>query len=708
LTNATLAVSLNFSASFNFTISGNIPQATPSGCTAATAGTFVIDGNSATQQATNLAAAINSCHTSYSAVGVTATSSAAIVTVTAAAAGSSGNSIALAEALSNFTWSGTDLSGGSDGTNSGTTFAYWSGAALASTSQLATNIAAAIDANTTLQASTGVSASPTSSTVDLTARSAGTAGNGITTPAPSFTGFTWGGSTLSGGTNTSATMQPNMYPATYVASPISASCSDFAVYPTGQTGSSTAANIIAYDNLYATGSGAICSGGPSVYWAYNTGAYAVTTSPIVSLDGTQIAFIESNGTTASLVLIKWAAETGESVTAPLTLTNSLTPSAYRSCTPTAIAPCMFTIAFATAKNDTLSAPFYDFASTDDVLYVGDDSGNLHKFTGVFAGNPGESGNPWVHLGSNKLSSPVYDSNSTHIFVGDMGGTLHSVTATGSVFGTAALGDAIADAPMVDGSAGSLYAFVTTSTNPAVFDGDNVVFEFSTGFTVYGTPGVVAVGTGGTGYYLYAGDFDNVYYESASPPSGSIYVVGNTGATTGGVLYRIPISGGGMTGSIAGPTITAAAHPWPSPATEFCNNGTSECAVTTGSPCGSGITCTTSGTDYLFFSVNRGTGTGCSNTAGNGCILSYNISNHTSVTQANSGLNVATPGTNGCWATGGMVPDNSAATVGASQIYFVNLNGETAGGAGGATPTSTNCTASTAGSIDATQAQQSNP
>ena len=55
---------------------------------------------------------------------------------------------------------------------------------------------------------------------------------------------------------------------------------------------------------------------PTVYWAYNTGAYAVTTSPILSLDGKQVAFMESNGTTANLVILKWAAETGESVTAP--------------------------------------------------------------------------------------------------------------------------------------------------------------------------------------------------------------------------------------------------------------------------------------------------------------------------------------------------------------------------------------------------------
>jgi len=369
---------------------------------------------------------------------------------------------------------------------------------------------------------------------------------------------------------------------------------------------------------------------------------------------------------------------------------------------------MFTIAFANGKNDTLSAPYYD--NDTDALYVGDDSGNLHQFRGVFwAGAPAESGSPWpVNLGTNKLSSPVYDTNSGYVIVGDMGGTLHSVTATGAINGTAAgLGDAIADAPMVDGTSGILFAFVTTSGSYSE-TGSNAVYEFSTGFTTFGFPGVEPVGTGGAGYYLYAGDFDNVYYESSSPPSGSLYVVGNTGTAGGGTLYRIPISSGGMAGSVTVTALNSTEHPWPSPATEFCNNGTSECAVTTGGSCGTDVTCTTSGTDYLFFSVNRGTKTGCTNAAGHGCILSYNISNPNSVSQAGNGLNVATPGTNGCWATGGIAIDNSAATTGASQIYFVNLNGAAAGGAGGGTPTSSNCTAGAAPTIDATQAQQSSP
>ena len=170
-------------------------------------------------------------------------------------------------------------------------------------------------------------------------------------------------------------VQPNMYPGKFSFSTTVASCSaDFVVYPTGVAGATNAANIIAYSNLYATG----CTGTvPSVLWAYNTGGM-VTTSPIIAEGGSQVAFIQVTGTTASLVLLKTAASTTETLVAPDTLTVQGSASAYRNCT----APCFYTVSL--SANDTYSAPFYDYL-VDDAIYVGDDSGKLHKITGVFYG-----------------------------------------------------------------------------------------------------------------------------------------------------------------------------------------------------------------------------------------------------------------------------------------------------------------------------------
>jgi hypothetical protein len=533
--------------------------------------------------------------------------------------------------------------------------------------------------------------------VVVTANAVGTAANSYAVTPSAFSAFT--GGTLSGGTAspTGGKVQPNAYPAKFSFSTSAASCaSDFVVYPTGATGATGTASIVAFNNIYSGCTGLV----PSIFWSYNTGnGEAVTTSPIISFDstGSQIAFIQSSTTspfTASLVLLKWAPNTSGN------LTNQTSGANYRSCT----APCMYTIAFGNAKADTLSAPFYDYHG--DALYVGDDSGNLHQFAGVFNGAPAENtASPWpVNLGTNKLSSPVYDPmwSGGQVYVGDLGGVLHCVTpSTGAVFGTTStLNGEIADAPLINSSANYVFAFTDS----------DAIYGFSEQFFPGGQGGPVGLGTGGTGYYLYAGTFDNVYYQSSNG-TGNIYVIGNTGVTTGATLYQVALSGGFLTGSapaaVTGLTPSATdAYPWPSPVTEFCNPGSSSaCALNAGG------TQTTTGTDYVFFSVNRGNKSACTNTTGNGCILSYNISNPSTVSISGSGLNVnpGTPATNGCWATGGMIIDNavqSGTLAGASQIYFVTLSGNNAGGPSGAT--SSHCTTGISGTAAGVQTSQSNP
>jgi hypothetical protein len=575
------------------------------------------------------------------------------------------------------------------------------------------------------------------------------------------------------------TVQPNTFPAKWSFSTTTAVCaSDFVVYPTGAAGTATAASIIAYSNLYSGCGGTV----PSVYWAYDTGA-TISTSPVLSGDssGSQLAFVQVSGTTASLVLLKWNANTtgravtgvlsasspevtissgtftqadvgaqisgtnipaGDTIasvlsgttanlaTAPtahasetLTITAEAvaTPGApptvangsYRACT----APCMTTLTFSGSHNDTFSAPFYDY--NDDVIYVGDDSGNLHQFTGVFNGSPAETVSavapiwPVVLNATYKVTSPVFDPVSGYVFVGNTDGILYAVNpTTATIHGTStALGGAIMDGPLVDSSAGMVYVFVTINSAD-----DNAVFQFSTTFTTGTGNGSATVGTGGTAatqFWLYAGTFDNVYYQSTtSPHTGSLWVGGNTSsATGGGAVYRIPITANVMTtGTIAAAItgITGNHNSWLPPLTEFCNPGANAaCALNAGQ------TATTTGTDYLFFSANRGPAAGgCTNANGNGCIFSYNISTPTGPTRATTNLNVTNVGSPGCWATGGIVIDNSVQTgtlAGASQIYFIGLNGDKAGGPTSGTYTSTGCTAGSAGAtIHATQALQSGP
>src|SRR5579863_1005264 len=311
---------------------------------------------------------------------------------------------------------------------------------------------------------------------------------------------------------TGATVGAGQDPAKYSYNATIDSCTnDFVVFNTGLAGATGQASIIAYSNLYVGCTGSV----PSVYWAYDTGG-TISTSVTLSLDGTQLAFVQAQGGVATLVLLKWAASTTESVTAPRVLTG-VANSSYRSCT----APCMTTISFhATTTTDptpadSYSSPYYDFTPGSDTLYVGDNAGYLHQFTGVFAGTPAESTtSPWpVQAAAAPLSSPIYDSVTGNVFVttsfqtsNNSGGRLQTVCATSTcvginngnvitVLGTATPSGILGpdtngtgncrgtgtsgngsnlrlDAPIVDSTAGKVYVFLGNDGG-----GNSVVIQF---------------------------------------------------------------------------------------------------------------------------------------------------------------------------------------------------------------------------------------
>jgi hypothetical protein len=109
---------------------------------------------------------------------------------------------------------------------------------------------------------------------------------------------------------TGATVGAGNFPAKFSFNAGTASCSDFVVYNTSVAGSATQASVVAFNNLYV-GSGGLCGAAPSTYWAFNTGG-TVVTSVVLSLDGSQVAFVQNNSpvTQATLVLLKWAASSG--------------------------------------------------------------------------------------------------------------------------------------------------------------------------------------------------------------------------------------------------------------------------------------------------------------------------------------------------------------------------------------------------------------
>jgi hypothetical protein len=356
---------------------------------------------------------------------------------------------------------------------------------------------------------------------------------------------------------------------------------------------------------------------PSVYWAYNT-LGQILTSPLISLDGSQVALVQTEaGGVGVLVLIRWAASTG-TVGSPVTPTTVL-PSAYMGC----IAPCMTTVVLHDSGNsitdDTTSSVFYDYSR--DIGWVGGARGWLHKITGVFNGIPTEvhSGGFPVHVSTATpatLSSPVYDSVSRNVFVGDLAGFLYRVDSTNptAVIQSAQLdfGAGIVEGPIVDSANRSVYVFASSDGTTSCTFGTSAcaaVYQLSTSFT-NGDPGSSAtagtsVASGLTPNPMYIGAFDSAYYDS-SDGTGNLYVCGNTGQNP--AIYQIPISGGVPTaaGTALVGLASASFSPACSPVADVLNPN-----LTGGA------------TERLYVSVqDNGVATGC---GGGGCVLNFIVS-----------------------------------------------------------------------------------
>jgi len=367
-----------------------------------------------------------------------------------------------------------------------------------------------------------------------------------------------------------------------------------------------------------------------------------------------VAFVQSSsGGVASLVLLKWAAASS-TAGSPVTLTTT-TASTYSSCT----APCMLTLAFNGGHNDTNSSVYYDY--TSDVLYVGDDNGSLHKFTPIFGGGtPAEFiTSPWPVALANSAgmltTSPVYAINNG-IYIGSArtsnsgstGGYLYRVNpATGIATATAEVADrpGIVDGPIVDPAAGEVYVFAGSDTSGNCgFVDCTAVYQFGTAFAAAAGGNEAQVGTQlffGTPQPMFTGDFDNTYFNSSDPPSGSLYTCGNVGGNVR--IYRIPITTNTMGTPVAGPILTSG-NATCSPITE-ADNGTA---------------------DLIFVNVQDNGSLG--SCAGGGCVMSFTV---TSGTLPSGTAPTSSLAQNG--GTSGIIIDTlGSGTAGANQVYFSPL------------------------------------
>jgi hypothetical protein len=397
------------------------------------------------------------------------------------------------------------------------------------------------------------------------------------------------------------------------------------------------------------------SSAATVMWGYQTTTAptgAILTSPVLSLDGTKLAYVESTSSGSILHVLRWKAGEGNSGTPPalpVTPTNVITSGTC----PNDGSSCVFNLTYTTSGN-TFSSPFYNYAT--DELYVGDDGGVLWKISGVFNGTPAVAWSITVNP-SHKLTGPVFDSGSQNIFVGDDSGKISFVQDSGSVgcgsppcLGSNAITALtnITDPPIVDSSTGKILVFTGNGgANANVVQAD----------TTLGNKVTVNVGQASS-TQIHAGTLDNNYY-AVGPAAGFLYVCGKDAASSRPVLRRIGFaSDGTLNGTTDGNslnlTTTTTAREC-SPLTEIFNPGQG------------------GGSDWLFAGVP---GDCAFNGSATGCIMSINITSTFPATAASTGAELG--------GTSGIVVDNVSTSTGqGASLYFSTLSNATCG-VGGST------------------------
>ncbi len=477
------------------------------------------------------------------------------------------------------------------------------------------------------------------------------------------------------GTNGTAN---SMYPAKYTFdTTVAPSCAnDFVVFSVNANGSATQPNLVAFNQLYSgtTPSNGICNRTASandtgvaaqVMWSYDfegIAAGTVPTSPVISLDGKKVAFVESATNSAHFHVLAWRAADGttankQNALNPQTMGNVANPFVNVAPVATATTGVATDLAFGSA-NSTLSSPYIDYAA--DTAYVGNDAGVLFRFKNIFCTTAScgtaaprldltwGSGTGAVTVCTGKtMTGPVQNFYNQSIYVGCSDGKLYSVNSTGTTVTSITVGDGtafggIVDPPLVDGVNGFVYAVSGSAAG-----GTGVLVQTKVNFSSTVT---VPIGNGGQ-CNVHAPTVNNNYFTNPAAANSLIYIGGATGTVgpctaggaTGGkaVLYGATFGAGGVltagapTNSLISGNNVGSEY---APMAEFFNTNTA--------------------TDTIFVSILRNNSNGFNN------FYTFNSTagwNNAPVTSVLSGLGAS-----------GLVVDNSSASNQASSIYFNSL------------------------------------
>jgi hypothetical protein len=432
------------------------------------------------------------------------------------------------------------------------------------------------------------------------------------------------------------------YPAKFVfdVNAVPSCTNDFVVIgipANAQSGSQ--ANVVGYNNLYtnASGTGGCAGTAPSVIFAYASGAGEVPASVSISMNGTQIAYVENLLSGSSYFHVLTLGTTGSNGTSA---TGAVVPGTGNNALDERV---LLSPDGGTTNQSSTTAPFINYSA--GTAYVTTYSwssadGYLYKLNSVFNGSSVPA-IVWSVPIDAIPSAPVYDLVSNKVFLTDSQGRIDYVLDSGSspsvVYGAQAAAGATSENPVtVDSTHQMIYAtFNSNGTNALVVQAPTNLASYAT--VPVGTESAIYTGP-------YAVDFNNAFYTGSGTPV--MYVAG-TGSGTTPTLYSVGFTGGVMNSAPTASAALATGMADASPVTEFYNSSL--------------------GKDFLFVGVSNhcvattGGGTG-------GCVLALDI------TSGFPTINAATTALGATGGTTGIVVDNNSSVSQASSIYYATKKG----------------------------------
>lgn len=329
-----------------------------------------------------------------------------------------------------------------------------------------------------------------------------------------------------------ATSTPReVFPAMWGKDFTTTSCdNDFVVFPINAAPSQNQANIIAFHQLYTN----CLVQSPKTLWAYRIGDGPVGTSPVLSLDGSEVAFVENSSAGATFHVLKWVANQGSGPFAPATPCKS----------------CLRSVTYASKAPSSRSSPFVDYGL--NVAFVGADNGTLYAIGPVF-GQPGTeplavrasvtitSGRKLtspvaVPAGSNGATVLVSDGSSLYSYAFSCSGGSCSFVLQGQYTVATTEVEAIQDSALVDVDRRRVFWFARSiSATLALL----IESDYSCGNVL-----TARIGPGWTTAVIRSGTFDEEHFRT-SGLGGHLYVCG-TGSQGKPVLYRFQFVNGDWT------------------------------------------------------------------------------------------------------------------------------------------------------------------